>query len=119
MNIVPIIRSVPDFSFFQTGIYKTSVFPFEASNYTTMGLPSGITITTGSLSNLNVGSIDSFMVMPRYRIILYTGTIFTGTVRLDCDNNSLYPISVQPTSFIGNNSLALYYNGVLIQAYTA
>ena len=94
-----------------TGI--TSCYPFFTTQITIGSLTS---ISSSGSGTISVGDIDEYwMVMPGYKLIVYTNSAFIGPILLTADNTSgsvpvNYPIATPNNA----TSIRLYFNGTQI-----
>jgi hypothetical protein len=94
-----------------TGI--TSCYPFFTSQ---SNLATLISISSSGSGTISVGDVDEYwMVMPGYKLIVYTNTSFVGPILLTGDNTSgSVPVNYPIANPNNASSIQLYFNGTQI-----
>ncbi len=94
----PINSSIPNYNDFYSKSTSTSIVPSVGS----------ICSATFNLNDKD----DLYMIMAGYQLIIYDTIGYTGTITLNVNNTSQYPIWCNPSSINTGSSCRLYFNGI-------
>jgi hypothetical protein len=74
----------------------------------------------GSYNSLGVADSDNrYLVYPGYGLVVYNDTDYSGTVRVNYKNTSIYPVAILTTNNETGSSIRVYFNNLELTGPTS